>query len=763
MKKALSMLFAVLFCCSIAALPVQAGENITYIGDGSNGVNLQATPGSIAIYTAEALFSGTTASPGQSDNIVTIDYVPGGTMNNPVMVFGGMGVQGAGSSISGNQVIMNNGMITATSYSIIGGYSHDGNALSNYVTINGGQVSGAIFGGISWSSNGYASYNTVIINGGSGFTTIYGGYGGNVEQNNVTVNNGTGNIVISGFVISGYAGTGNAIDNILTINGGTLNLSAYGGYVANAVGNAVGNNVTVNGGILKSYICGGYIASGSGNVEGNSVIINGGTCSYNISGGYISSGSGDAIGNSVTINGGIFPSASIIGGVSDTGKAVNNTVTLSGNPDFGAIVDIYGGYNLSGTSDVFTGNTLNVLNYGGSPAEIVVNFQYYNFTFSGSQSGPVLTVTRTASLGNGTTGSSIKEINTLTGASVLKTGATVTLIDAANLVLNGFNQTQAEGTNGSFFHYDWLLSAANNKLTATLIGVQADPHIKILSEGAAAGAILAAQGAENINGLLSGLQEGKIEAAASVFGGSSKYDTGSSVDMNATGIGAGVAKKFNSISAGIFAEYADASFDTEYNGFTGDGKATAIGLGILAKEDIKDVYIEGLIRAGQLSNDYKNKLDASGKTDYDYSSMYFGFSLGAGYIFNASGKIDIDFFGKYALTSVDGSEADLTTGDKYKTDSVLSSRIKAGAEAEYKITDAVKPYLALFYDYELSGEIKAQLDGYDMEAPSLSGGTLAGGLGVNAKIANITLDLGAQLYSGVREGATGSLKVKYEF
>ncbi|MCL2145392.1 MAG: autotransporter outer membrane beta-barrel domain-containing protein, partial [Endomicrobia bacterium] len=308
----------------------------------------------------------------------------------------------------------------------------------------------------------------------------------------------------------------------------------------------------------------------------------------------------------------------------------------------------------------------------------------------------------------------------------------------------------------------------DNTLMAAVVNVNMNPQTKILSEGAAAGAILAGQGADNINSaLLSGLQEGKAEVIASIFGGSSKYDTGSSVEMNVFGITAGIAKKFNSTSAGIFAEYSDASFDTEYNGSTGDGKATATGVGVLVKRDMQeDIYIEGLVRAGQLSNDYKTKLDDGlGTTaDFDYSTTYFGLSLGVGQILKINEKINIDAYGKYALTSVGRSDADLTTGEKYKIDPTISNKIKAGAKGEYKISETIKPYLSLAYDYELSGDVNAKIDGYEVEAPSLNGGTFSGGLGVSAKLAEkLTLDLSAQIYSGVRDGVTGNLQVKYQF
>ncbi|MCL2145523.1 MAG: hypothetical protein FWH43_08555, partial [Endomicrobia bacterium] len=539
MKKALSLLFAVVVYCSFAAMPVLAGESIFY--DGSDTGMLQTIDGS-----ANSL-------------------APSGSST------------GKSNSLSGNSITVSS------------------------------NVSGRVYGAINTKDLEIVTGNSVVINTGTVGSYVYGGYSssGSVTNNSITVNGGVNSIMYAGY----SDGDSNSTGNILTINNGTVSF-IIAGRAYN--GNAIGNMVIINGDtVANDYVLGGY-SNGSGNATGNSVIINSGTVSnyYYIAGGYIDLGAtGNATENSVAINGGTINS-NVAGGMAYTGSATNNIVTISGNPVFGASIGIYGGARSSGSGDIFTGNTLNVYNYKGSSFGRVQNFEYYNFVFPVDQSGPVLSVS-TATLGDGAGKSSVVTAGTLDGKNRLTVGATRILIEADYLDDTDFTQAQAEGMHGAFFRYLWELDTAFNRLTAKLLSVDIIAQTKILSEGAAAGAILAGQGADNINGgLLSGLQEGKAEVIASIFGGSSKYDTGSSVEMNVFGIAAGIAKKFTSTSAGIFAEYADASFDTEYNGSTGDGKATATGIGVLVKKDMQEgAYVEGLIRAGQLSNDYKTKID----------------------------------------------------------------------------------------------------------------------------------------------------------
>ncbi|MCL2144916.1 MAG: autotransporter outer membrane beta-barrel domain-containing protein, partial [Endomicrobia bacterium] len=643
---------------------------------------------------------------------------------------------------------------------------NDGSAAANnnIVTVNAGNIGDEIRGGsarVEGDGSSAANGNTVTVNAGSVYD-VYGGYA-EVGDGSAAVNNNTVSIIGGSYVDSYYN----------YINGGFA-------FVINGAAAAANNSVIIDNSRVESNVYGGYAnvdGDGSAAAAYNTVSITNSYVSCVYGGHAYVDGDGPAVAaNNTLIIADSYVDGEVLGGYAyagDSAIAINNTVTVIGNTVFG--YSLYGGYtNGAGAGDAFTGNTLN-LRSGSIRAGNggVGNFQYYNFVFPVTQTVPVLTSGGAVVLGDGNgTGSTVTGVNTTGSSAPLKAGVSITLIQAVTLDDTDFTQTQTQGQHGIGLRYKWALEAdtANNKLIATVLGIDANPQTKILSEGAAAGAILARQGAENINGaLLNGLQEGKIEAIASVFGGSSKYDTGSSVEMSIFGAALGAAKKFASFDAGAFIEYASGSFDTEHKGLKGDGETTAIGIGIVAKKDVKeDVYIEGLIRAGQVSNDYKSKIvDTMGtvfNTDFDYSAMYFGISLGGGRIFKVNEKVNVDAFAKYALTSTGGGDADLSSGNKYEFDSILSNRIKAGAKGEYKINDKFTPYLALSYDYELSGDINAKIDGYEVEEPSLNGGTFSGGLGVNAKAAEkLTLDLSINGYSGVREGVIGSLQVKYEF
>ncbi|MDR0672842.1 MAG: autotransporter outer membrane beta-barrel domain-containing protein, partial [Zoogloeaceae bacterium] len=93
-----------------------------------------------------------------------------------------------------------------------------------------------------------------------------------------------------------------------------------------------------------------------------------------------------------------------------------------------------------------------------------------------------------------------------------------------------------------------------------------------------------------------------------------------------------------------------------------------------------------------------------------------------------------------------------------------SQRLRIGARLDWQATDRVSPFVGLAYEHEFDGEAKATAYGHEIEAPELKGGTGIGELGVSVKAGKYaTVEVGAQGYTGKRDGVTGSVKLKIEF
>ena len=725
MRKSLGfvVLLFLISCCLSGGGEIFAGQTITI-----NGLTL------VTVYGNGTLPNGAYPADGDpKDNTLNI------TNSTIDDVYGGY----ASISSSGTLRVENN-IVNITSSTInnfvYGGEANIDNfgtaaASYNTVHITGSTIGGSFYGGIVFIDSGTAtaSYNTVNM---TNSTTM---------DNNAAACGGVAYIDGSGRATANY--------NTLNITDSAINADVFGG-VADFGGSDAANRATasyntvyITSSTIGAAVFGGYAnvnSSGTALADDNVIMIISGTIGSDIYGGYVRIDS------------------------SGTARANDNRIIIGGTSNLSASF-IYGGY-ISGsvTGNARRGNRLDVMN-SGMKVKGIANFENYTFYLPANISAGETMLTVTTTTVTDITNSRIYvyiDGNTCS----LNAGDKVTLINAAgglNAVGISFDSSlRKDGIVGSFF-FDISKDANNLYVIYSYKAGTFNPRTRILSEGVAAGAIIAMQGSDNIScELLSGLQGDEILAFGGVFGGGLLCETGSyrPLGMSAFVSAAGMAKKFDMINAGAFIEYTNGSFDTGYEGDEGSGTANAIGGGVLARKDVgENAYVEGLVRVGQVDNEYKAEF-FSVHADFDYSSMYFGLGLGAGYIYEVSAKMSVDVSGRYTLTNVSGNDVVLSTGEKYEFDAVMSNRVKFGAKGEYEINETFVPYLALSYDYELGGDVNAKISGMKIEEVSLNGGTTIIGFGTSAKVTDeLTLNLGANISAGARNGILGNLQMKYLF
>ncbi|MDR2925325.1 MAG: autotransporter outer membrane beta-barrel domain-containing protein, partial [Azoarcus sp.] len=95
-----------------------------------------------------------------------------------------------------------------------------------------------------------------------------------------------------------------------------------------------------------------------------------------------------------------------------------------------------------------------------------------------------------------------------------------------------------------------------------------------------------------------------------------------------------------------------------------------------------------------------------------------------------------------------------------------SNRLRVGTRFVYAVNEYASPYIGAAYEHEYDGKARASTYGYSIDAPSLRGDTGIGEIGLTLKPSQtlpLSFDLGVQGYTGVREGVTGSLQIRYEF
>ncbi|MBI0002172.1 autotransporter outer membrane beta-barrel domain-containing protein [Bartonella sp. W8122] len=754
-------------------------------------------------------------------------------------VFGGISLGGAGgygsqggliNGVGGNAGTVSGNIIILERVELHGGAGGaagkiEGENNSNEGSGIRGSDGGSIYGGASVGGAGGIGYDATQTNGN-------GGKGGNVTNNRISLTDVT---------LYGTKTTPNG-DHKSGVYGG-ISIGGDGGF----------------GDISKSVDKNGGKGGDAGDVSSNRIEISGKSAiNKDIYGGLSQGGKagthfddknklvnsevgfgGDANHNSVTLNGDQI----VIGERDERGNVIK----------YGSI---WGGRSLNGdgqdslTADVFSGNTLNLNGYRGTVAGIH-NFENYNWTLpTDVKNGD--TVIKIAEGGTPVDLTNTK--HTIAGLDPngprFMAGDMVTMIDKSAGSWSPASYTLKQG---QFIFYDTTLKQNKagdntafilqiNKKTDKTPGhdhgddhdhtgdntgdnngnnsgdhnnpgqsaAQLNPQSKTYSEGRAASLAFVSQGSDiiaNSMGTISSLAtrtdhrfNHPLYVPFIITGGSSsRYQTGSHVEIDGFNMIAGLAFGFNleaghKVTTGAFFEYGRGTYDT-YNSFDrfasvhGDGDSDYKGGGILARIEfagtglglVKDLkpdetdglYADASLRFGQSDGKFtagrkfgleEQVVDYHGS--YDSTVNYFGGHVTGGYVFNFDDQRALDVYGRYLWTHMESDTVKIEP-EQLHFDSATSSRIELGARYSYQYNDWFKPYVGATYDYEFDGDVGAKAYEFNLHKPSLEGSTgiFEAGFRMNPLRDNkaLTINVDGQGYVGARQGGGGGVKLKYEF
>ena len=240
---------------------------------------------------------------------------------------------------------------------------------------------GSVYGGISKVANSTRE-NDITVSG--SYTNAYGGY------TDVPLT-GTGTT---------KSKRDNSYDNKITLSGGNVSGTVYGGYTRALTGTTTNNTVNITGGSATNVV-GAYSA---GSATANKVNVTGGSVG-NITGS-ISTG-GAASDNEITLGTGAVVTGYVMGGSGATATN-NNKVTLEGNTTVGGTIS---GGNLVGTD-----NTLTIK--GNNSAGNITNFRHVKFDLD-SRSTPANAMLALTGGSTGIDWTALEAIGTATGARTL--------------------------------------------------------------------------------------------------------------------------------------------------------------------------------------------------------------------------------------------------------------------------------------------------------------------------------------------------------
>ena len=584
-------------------------------------------------------------------------------------------------------------------------------------------------------------------------------------------------------VWGGRSELGNTAEgNVLTVTGGTITDTAYGGTSRRGI--ARSNQLVMRGGTAQNLV-GGFGASASD----NTVDIFGGTIGGDVYGGRATNGA--ASGNTVNLFGAVNIGGTIHGGAGTSGS-VNNTLAVHA---FGAQAADFA-------------NVQNLHFYlpaGTTPAETRTMLTLTN--------APAVKDISTLNLGVAAVAADARAFRRGDAVSLLKVNGMLTT--AAELKNTGDAQTMKATQSGILDYTMRLEKRGENELIATVDRVDVNDRSKspvetrvaasaLLNAGAdllshvgytaaaEAAAVISAgtapapfsvEGVRNTNaglaaaGTAASAGANASAAVSSAFqpwaaqGGSSvRLNSGSYVDAKGWNLNVGFARtnemKAAKLTYGPFVEYGRGTYDSYLDdGTHGSGAMHYIGGGVMAKmAQDSGLYVEGSLRAGRVSSDYTGSDDAA-ELSYDNASTYFAGHVGVGQEWKLANGNKIEGYAKYFYSHQAGDTVKLRSGGILEFGDVDSHRLRVGARYTHAVGGGGELYAGLAYEHEFGGDATATYQGYSTPSPSLGGGTSILELGYRFAPKDGRVSYGVNLMgmTGQREGIAGGAQVTWAF
>ena len=570
--------------------------------------------------------------------------------------------------------------------------------------------------------------------------------------------------------------------NVLTVTGGTITDTAYGG--TSRRGKAQNNKLVMRGGDVQT-LKGGFGESASG----NTVDVFGGT-----------------------VRGDVY------GGHATAGDAASNTVNLLAPVTVGGT--IHGGK----ASAASTNNTIAVHAFGTTAKDIdnVQNLHFYlPAGTTSAETRTMLTLTNasavkdisTLNLGVAAVAADARALRPGDAVSLLKTNGTLTT--AAQMRNTGNTRTMTASHGGILDYTLGLAKRGENELIATVERVDVNSRSKspvetraaataminmgadfLTNAGMAAAADAAShvissaavpaassgEGTKNTDNGFSAVDasaaagnatadvSGAFQPWAAQGGSAMRIHSGSYVDAKGWNLNVGFARtneaKGAKLTYGPFVEYGRGTYDSYLDdGTHGDGSMHYIGAGVMAKlTQESGTYVEGSLRAGRISRDYAGSGDAA-ELSYDDASTYFAGHIGVGQEWQLTGGDKIEGYAKYFYSHQAGNTTRLRSGAELEFGAVASHRLRVGARYTHAAGSGSEVFAGLGYEYEFDGDATAMYQGYATPSPSLHGGTALLELGYRFAPKDGRVSYGVNLMGtkGKRDGIAGGVQVNWAF
>lgn len=720
---------------------------------------------------------------GPSTNTTTNNDVHVVKQADSNFVFGGWSVTDSETVATNRVVIEKNGRMKNT----YGGYSRSGSVENNIVEVFGSTAQTdqpAIYGGYS-SDKGDAIQNMVFIRDGA---TVYGD------------------------IIGGRAENGKAEGNILVIEkGAQVNSSGVlGGSGVSAYDNSVFIYGTVSGG---NWIIGGRAESGEESSRNLVYIGPGAEIQQSVfaSQVYVGTASNNILiidnahigGNAGAVDAAILTSWTTADYTKGTGNELHllgNTIVeggagahfdgaqLNGGRGYNSLVHINGTVTVGGLSS-FDQLIFELIDDNINTAALTITNEHE--VIYGED--PILDLTSVSTMING------DALSDLTNGAKL-----IQLTENESLKLLVDNKTTFKDETNVFVDQTWVVSDAivadggiqideiyidpeGNIVTSlddveTILGKKEEKIVKptvesrTLSESFLGTIAFVNQGAEfiadeGIRAMVESASPDSVSAFGAIHGGTSKYETGSHVDVDGVTLATGATTKIGNLMLAGFIEAGWASSESHVTNADGDGDHDYYGVGLATRYTFENpFYIDGSLRFGKASTEFDGHY-AKDAAEYDSDSLYGSVHIGAGYIFNLIKQLDLDVYGRYIFTYLEGDKVNLGGNNgSLDMENTKTHAFRVGTRLLGDISENVTWRFGVAYEHVSDGDAKSDLLAsglrVPLDVPTLEGNTgiVEAGFTIRPNASSPwSANFGLKGYVGDREGVTGNALIKYAF
>ena len=426
--------------------------------------------------------------------------------------------------------------------------------------------------------------------------------------------------------------------------------------------------------------------------------------------------------------------------------ATNNTVEIAGNADVSNAY-LYGG--LVGDADNASGNILNV-NGVGYTARNIYDFDTVMFNLPASTKNGDVALRLT----DGSTNFSNRKIN-----AVIAGGTNLTTGDKITLLANGHGLTTTGTSMGSRFAegvtltYDTEMTATGNGVELTLGSARVEEQTRALNQGAIVSTgeitndtfrIMDALRVEDFDtsdddskeSLNTMMLTSSLGIFANGTGGKIKTKTGngSYIKSKSRGFTVGLARFLSDpdsrpfVIAPVF-DYGKSTYDSYLaDGTHGEGNAKYFLGGLLIRKMYDSgFYWEGSFRGGKSKTDFHSNDLISGvnrvSVGYSDSTPAFAGHIRVGKLQRLGKNNLMHIYGIYSHTHVNGMDTKISTGERYKFDSVDNGTFMLGYRLTTRTSRISQIYTGLAFQYQFNGSSSASYRGYTTPSAKLKGAT----------------------------------------